>query len=102
MYFSLEQLYETNPDNDSIYFRHNREFTLGDLRAVVGAAGFEVLTAFHFNAYGPFRERVARQRILLRGVKLAGSALTHLHRSLKDSLYLEASPRVGSRPDLPG
>jgi SAM-dependent methyltransferase len=91
VYFSLEQLYATNPDDDSLYFRHNREFTLGELRAVVGAAGFEVLAASHFNAYGPFRERVARQRLLLRGVKLVGSALTHMHPSLKDSLYVEAS-----------
>ena len=91
VYFSLEQLYETNPDDDSIYFRHNREFTLGELRAVVGAAGFEVLAACHFNAYGPFRERVARQRLPIRGVKLLGWSLTHLHPTLKDSLYLEAS-----------
>jgi SAM-dependent methyltransferase len=91
VYFSLEQLYATNPDDDSVYFRHNREFTLGELRAVVGAAGFEVLAASHFNAYGPFRERVARQRLSLRGVKLVGWALTHMHPSLKDSLYVEAS-----------
>jgi 2-polyprenyl-3-methyl-5-hydroxy-6-metoxy-1,4-benzoquinol methylase len=92
VYFSLEQLYDTHPDDDSIYFRHNREFTLGELRAVVRAAGFEVPTAAHFNAYGPFRERVKRQGILVRGVKLVGWALTHLHPSLKDSLYLVADP----------
>jgi SAM-dependent methyltransferase len=93
VYFSLEQLYATNPDDDSVYFRHNREFTLSELRAVVAAAGFEVQAASHFNAYGPFRDWVTRQRLPLRGVKVGGWSLTHLHPSLKDSLYLEASPR---------
>jgi SAM-dependent methyltransferase len=93
VYFSLEQLYATNPDDDSVYFRHNREFTLGELRAVVAAAGFKVEAASYFNAYGPFRDWVTRQRLPLRGVKVVGWSLTHLHPSLKDSLYLEASPR---------
>jgi SAM-dependent methyltransferase len=93
--FPLEQLYTTNPDDDSIYGRHNREFTLGELRAVLGAAGFEVTAGSRFNSYGPFRERVARQRLPLRGVKIVGWSLTHVHPSLKDSLYVEASRPAG-------
>jgi SAM-dependent methyltransferase len=91
--FSLDQLFETRPDDGSIYYRHNREYTAAELKTVVEAAGFTVKRQRRFNSYGPFRERSVPDPLPARIAKVGGWLLTHLHPSLRDSLYLLMAKR---------
>ncbi|KKR71910.1 MAG: hypothetical protein UU81_C0046G0010 [Microgenomates group bacterium GW2011_GWC1_41_8] len=38
--FPLSQLLDTNLSNDSIYFRHNREFTMDELKEILRTSKF--------------------------------------------------------------
>jgi 2-polyprenyl-6-hydroxyphenyl methylase/3-demethylubiquinone-9 3-methyltransferase len=84
--FPVEQLSETKSNDDSIYYRHNREFTLWELEKIVQMAGFKIQKSDYFSAYTPGRKR--RKTSM---VKHVGYALTQISSSLRDSLFVLAS-----------
>jgi 2-polyprenyl-3-methyl-5-hydroxy-6-metoxy-1,4-benzoquinol methylase len=83
--FPLEQLFETEPHNDSIYYRHNREFTRDELKSAFEVSGLRAVEARYFSAYTPWRKN--RKTSL---TKFVGYFITQLFPSLRDSLYLSA------------
>src|SRR3989339_1030210 len=85
-HFPLEQLYQTNPDDDSLYFRHNREFTMDELQQIIRASNFVLRTSKFMSFYTPFRKN---RRTNL--VKLAGYFITQFIPFLRDSLYVLGS-----------
>lgn len=83
--FPVEQLAETKPYDDSIYYRHNREFTLGELEKIVQVAGLKIKKSEYFSSYTPGRR--SRKTSL---VKRVGYTFTQISSSLRDSLFLLA------------
>jgi 2-polyprenyl-3-methyl-5-hydroxy-6-metoxy-1,4-benzoquinol methylase len=83
--FPVDQLLETKQDDDSIYFRHNREFTKEELTKIVVNSGFTVKTARYFSAYTPFR-RFKKTNV----IKYVGYMFTRLIPSFRDSILLIA------------
>ncbi len=74
----------------SPYHRHNREFTLSEVKTEVKKASFEVKKAEHFGAYNPMRQKLHQEGF---GVKI-GKALvfypSQLVPELRDSLFVLA------------
>lgn len=91
IYFPLRELYATTANHDNLYFRHNREYTAREVVEILGRAGFVIETVEHFNAYTPWRDKSTSESWPVRFIKIIGWLFTHLHRSLRDSIYIEAS-----------
>lgn len=91
-YFSLPQLYKTLPGDDSIYYRHNREFTKNELAEILEQAGFTVTCQTYLGAYGPFRKKLVPEPLFKKGIKILAFSLTLIWARLRDSLYFEAVP----------
>lgn len=83
--FPVEQLAETRPHDDSIYFRHNREFTMAELERIVQSARMKVKDAEYFSAYSP-----GRRNRKTSAVKRVGYTFTQIVSSLRDSLFVLA------------
>lgn len=103
-YFPVSQLYDTRYHDDSIYSRHNREFTLKELAEILEKAGFVVTRKNYFSGYGPFREKITPEPPFKKGIKILTSLVTFLYPKLKDSLYFEAVPakETMTEPDYKG
>jgi 2-polyprenyl-3-methyl-5-hydroxy-6-metoxy-1,4-benzoquinol methylase len=84
--FTVEQLSETKPHDDSIYYRHNREFTMLELERIVQTAGLKIENSEYFSAYTP-----GRRNRNTSAMKHVGYTFTQLVSSLRDSLYILAS-----------
>lgn len=84
--FPIEQLFDTAPHDDSVYYRHNREFTMDELKKIVKVSGLTIKKAEYFSAYTPFRKN--RKTTI---VKLIGHMLTRIVPAFRDSLYMVAS-----------
>lgn len=83
-YFPLFQF------DGSIYHRHNREFTLSELKEVLQKAKFNVIESKLFTAYGPFRKKLHKGNILDKISKIIAYFPTIIFPSLRDSLFLLA------------
>ncbi|MCX6791845.1 MAG: class I SAM-dependent methyltransferase [Candidatus Gottesmanbacteria bacterium] len=74
------------PTDINPYHRHNREFTLRELKTLVKTAGWTVTRATHFISYHPFRRRNRMDNPLLWTGKfanfLAMSAIPHFRDTL--------------------
>lgn len=90
--FSLDQLYGTNLNNDSIYFRHNRELTKEELEKIVIDSGFKINKFEYFSAYGPFRKKLRPDSRSIKLVKIVGFSLTQVYPAFKDSLFVDVFP----------
>ncbi|KKU92324.1 MAG: Methyltransferase type 11 [Microgenomates group bacterium GW2011_GWA1_48_10] len=89
-HFPLFQLYESTADNDYIYHRHNREYTLPEIREIVRKAGFDIQSATSFNAYSPFREKLhpeGRAAKIIKGMVFLSTVAVG---SFRDSIYILA------------
>lgn len=91
--FSLQQLYETRPSDDSLYYRHNREFTGLELQQIIKDCGFKIAGFEFFSAYTPFREKSQQEKIAVKLVKIVGFLITQIFPKLRDSQYLLASTK---------
>ncbi len=76
--------------DDSIYHRHNREFTLDEVKEVVTQVGFEVIQAKHFGAYSPFRKKLQREPAYVKIGKGLVYLPTMFFPALRDSIFLLA------------
>ncbi len=92
-HFSLNQLYETKIDDDSIYYRHNREFTFAELKQIVSDNGLKIYKSGYFSAYTPFRKRLKKLNPVSWIIKSVGFFLTVLYPSFKDSIFIVAGKK---------
>ncbi len=83
--FPISQLLETEAHDDSIYYRHNRELTISELKHIVEVSGLSIADAHFFSAYTPFRKNRGTNV-----VKAGGYLMTLLFPQLRDSLYVVA------------
>jgi SAM-dependent methyltransferase len=84
--FPLEQLINTYAEDDSIYHRHNREFTMEELKEIVQRSMLYVKRYRYESFYTPFREGKKFDVI-----KTIGYAITQLIPQTKDSLLVVAT-----------
>lgn len=84
--YPISAFLEHEGRGSNLYHRHNREFTLNELKTLVKAAGWRVTKATHFISYHPFRRRNRHDNPLLWTGKftnfLAMLALPHLRDTL--------------------
>lgn len=85
-HFPLKQLLETKSHDESIYFRHNREFTMEELTSMLQDSGFEIQAARFVSFYTPFRKG---KKIDVKST--VGFGITQLYAPLKDSLLIIVS-----------
>lgn len=88
--FSLNQLYETKLGDESVYYRHNREFTFDELKQILKDSGFKIVTHKFFSAYSPFREKIEKDSLVVKIIKVVGYLITLVFPNLKDSQSLLA------------
>jgi len=82
--FSLNQLYETGNHDGSIYHRHNREFTMSELKHILKRAGLTTRQARYVSFYTPFRKGKHS------ALRLGGHIITNFVPPPRDSIYVEA------------
>lgn len=79
--YAISAFFENEGKGSNLYHRHNREFTLAELKMLVKTAGWTVVKATHFISYHPFRRRNRTDNPLLWTGKfanfLAMSAVPH-------------------------
>lgn len=93
-YFPLEQLFATTLDDGSIYHRHNREFTMSELKAVVEKSNFEVRSSAFVSAYKKKSHLQHPNDGLIRTIaRSVAYLLMDVFPTRRDSLYIEASPK---------
>lgn len=84
--YPISAFFENEGKGSSLYHRHNREFTLHELKTLVNTAGYTVTRAAPFISYHPFRRRNISDNILLWTGKfanfLAMSAVPHFRDTL--------------------
>lgn len=85
IYFPLNQL------DDNIYFRHNREYTLPEVKLLLQNTKHQILHTKHFIAYTPFREKNRQDPFFLKVIKYTNYLLMCLFRSRQDTLYFLAT-----------
>ena len=84
--FSLQQLAETRFDDDSIYHRHNREFTMDELTTILQQESFTIDRAEYVSFYTPSRPGYPTSL-----VQRVGYGITRMLPSLRDSLLVVAT-----------
>lgn len=91
-YFPLEQLFATSLTDGSLYHRHNREFTMSELKEVLSRTGFTIQEAEFFSAY----KDASQHRTNRNQIRAIGRDFSYLLMDLvpqrRDSLFLAASP----------
>lgn len=89
-FFPLFQLYESRPENNFIYHRHNREYILSELRQILTEAKFKVIQGNYFSAYSPWRKRLHQSPLSVRIIKGLIFLPTYFFGPIKDTLFLLA------------
>ena len=89
-YFPLEQLFATKLADGSLYHRHNREFTMKELKEILERTDFVVNASEFFSAY----KHTAQNRIVGNPIRATGRALAYtlmdIFSQRRDSLYVES------------
>lgn len=84
--YPISAFQENEGKGNNLYHRHNREYTLNELKTLVTQAGYAVSRATRFISYHPFRRRNRKDNPLLWIGKfanfLAMSAVPHLRDTL--------------------
>jgi SAM-dependent methyltransferase len=91
IYFDLQQLKSTRIADQTIYHRHNREYTLNELSKILTDTGFHLVKKETFISYSPFRTKNRRDPLTLRFVKLLNYLAMLIFPPAKDTLFLVAT-----------
>jgi SAM-dependent methyltransferase len=86
--YSIDAFLENGGRGSNLYHRHNREFTLRELKTLVITAGITVTRAAHFISYHPFRRRNMRDNPLLWTGKFANFLAMSVMPGLRDTLLV--------------
>lgn len=88
--YPIDLYFEEDGRGCNIYRRHNREYTLPELRTVVERTGWNVMVARHVVTHTPWRERMIPDPWWLHAAKVFNYALMLSIPSLRDTLMLVA------------
>jgi len=88
--FPLEQLLATKPNDNSIYHRHNREYTKQEVETILEKAGFVLQHASYEIFYPPTRKKVQQESFVMQTVKWLGFIPQVLYPPFRDSLFVVA------------
>ncbi|HOZ80661.1 MAG TPA: methyltransferase domain-containing protein [Candidatus Woesebacteria bacterium] len=80
IYFSLDQL------NQPINYRHQREYTLSEIKTLQEKVGLKPIIARTFTGYTPFRHKTVSDSFLIKFTKLLIYFFTCLFANRKDSI----------------
>lgn len=77
-------------EESHIYHRHNREYTMPELRKLTEFSGWNIKQSEYFISYTPMRKRVKADGFLLKLVKWANYSLMLMWPALRDTLMVIA------------
>lgn len=77
-------------EDSSIYHRHNKEYTMEELKKTIEELGFKIKTAEYLISYTPFRKRKIPDPAFIKFIKFINFILMKLLPFFQDTLYLEA------------
>ena len=86
--YSIDAFLENEGKGSNLYHRHNREFTLHELKTLVGKAGWTITKATHFISYHPFRKRNRNDSPLLWTGKFANFLAMSAVPRLRDTILI--------------
>jgi len=89
--YPLSHVLEDNGNGSNIYHRHNREYTLAELKTLVSHAGWTVQEASYFVSYTPMRRRVRLDPLFMKLAKWGNYLLMRAIPQLSDTLLVLAS-----------
>lgn len=88
--YPLAQVLENHGKGSVLYHRHNREYTLQELDALIKFSGWQVLEASYFVSYTPMRRRVRPDTLVYKLGKWMNYHLMTIAPPLRDTLFLLA------------
>lgn len=86
--YSIDAFWENEGKGSNLYHRHNREYTLNELKKLTTHAGWHVRKATHFVSYTPFRRRSRKDNPLLWTAKLTNFLAMKAIPRLADTILL--------------
>jgi 2-polyprenyl-3-methyl-5-hydroxy-6-metoxy-1,4-benzoquinol methylase len=93
-YFPLEQLFATKLEGGSLYHRHNREFTMSELKEVLEKSNFQVTTTEYVSAYKKKSHLQHPNDGFVRSIaRTLAYLLMDVFPTRRDTLYVEVSPK---------
>jgi SAM-dependent methyltransferase len=90
IYFSLDQLKNSSQKTGTIYFRHNREYTLAEVLILLKSSCFSKTISKHFISYPPFRTKNHADSFWLKIQKYLNYCLMMIFTKRKDTLLILA------------
>jgi len=91
IYYQVKDSYREEDGDKSLYYRHNREYTMKELEEFILNSGFQINNKEFFISYTPFRKRKIPDNVILKLGKILNYLLMKIIPSFKDSLYIECS-----------
>lgn len=92
----IDVYFEENGKGNNIYHRHNREYTLNELRILLAKTSWNIVQSGYFISYTPFRKRTVPDAWWLFGGKFVNYILMLLFPSFQDNL-LAIGEKVGEK-----
>ena len=86
--YPVDNLLENEGRGSTIYMRHNREYTMDELKRLVSSAGWTVAESEYFVSYTPFRKRTRQDRPLLWFGKFVNYLAMEIVPSFRDTLLV--------------
>jgi SAM-dependent methyltransferase len=86
--YPLSQVTENEGKGSIIYHRHNREYTLSELKTLAVFSGWKIKTASYFISYTPTRRRARPDSLIIKLAKWANYTAMRLIPSLADTLLI--------------
>jgi 2-polyprenyl-3-methyl-5-hydroxy-6-metoxy-1,4-benzoquinol methylase len=91
--YPLSQVLANDGKGSIIYHRHNREYTLVELEALMRAASWNIKESSYFISYTPNRRRTKPDSLGLKIIKWANYAIMKSIPSLQDTLLVVGTKR---------
>lgn len=90
IYPAIDDFFDDNAINKSLYFRHNREYTMAEIKRLVEESGLSCQEKNFFISYTPFRKKRKKDNPFLKLGKFINYLLMLIFPPLRDTLYLRA------------
>lgn len=88
--FPIDVYFENNRKGNIIYHRHNREYTLNELSAIISDTGFSIDSKGYFISYTPLRKKITKESFVMKAGKIGNFLLMSLISNLQDTLFVIA------------